>query len=104
MFILHFLRSLEGRPGRLLCSLERGRRPPVRSGPILQAAGGCLLSSPSTWPQLGASVAAAVELRRERTGPNQLAPAWTMLGSRRRWVGCVQEVRSQLKGTVGVEV
>ena len=65
-------------------------------------AGGHFLSSPSTWPQLGDLVAAAVGLRRGRTGPN-VSLSSPCQGSKGKWEGWAQEVGSHWKGTVGAE-
>lgn len=73
-------------------------------------AGCCLLSSPSTYPQFGVLVAAAMGLRRGRPGPNlrsspsnpcqgnhlQTTPVWSTPGK-------LEEVRSHQKGTVEAE-
>lgn len=71
-------RSPESRPGRWLYPWKPGRS--YRSDPRSHtpAVLGWLLSSPSIWPQVGASVAATVRLRRECAQPQRL-PAWITL-------------------------
>lgn len=89
-----------GPEGCCVLRSQAGSHTDQSPGPIPLLAGGCLLSFPSTWPQMGASVAAALGLRREKTGPNpRLSLPGPCQRSREKWEGCAQELRSHLKGT-----